>query len=82
MGNPTFLYFFDKKYKLIGIDPSSKRLKKLYRKDIRVISDFFSYEKIEKYLKKKRAKIITTISMFYDLEDPVKFAPSSGVLLT
>jgi len=70
----TFLDFFDKKYKLIGIDPSSKRLKKLYRKDIRVISDFFSYEKIEKYLKKKRAKIITTISMFYDLEDPVKFA--------
>ena len=70
----TFLNFFEKKYKLFGIDPSSKRLKKFYRDDINVISDFFTESKIAKYLAKKKAKIITTISMFYDLEDPIKFA--------
>ena len=69
----TFLNFFEKKYNLLGVDPSSKRLKKFYRKDIKIIPDFFSYQKISKYLKNKKAKIITSISMFYDLEDPLKF---------
>ena len=57
----TFLNFFERKYKLIGIDHSSKRLKKLYRKDIKVLSDFFDYEKIVNHLNKKKAKIITKL---------------------
>ena len=70
----TFLNFFSKKYNLIGIDPSAKRLRKYYRNDIKLKTDFFNYDLIKKNLSKKKAKIITTISMFYDLEDPIKFA--------
>ncbi len=70
----TFLSNFKKSNKLIGIDPTIKKLKKHYRKDIITISDFFSSQTIFKYLKNKKAKIITSISMFYDLPSPIKFA--------
>jgi len=70
----TFLSNFKKTNKLIGIDPTIKKLKKYYRKDIITIPDFFESEKVFKYLKNKKAKIITSISMFYDLPSPIKFA--------
>ena len=69
----TFLSFFSKKYTLIGIDPTINKLSKYYRKDIIKISDFFSKDKLRKITNKK-FKIFSSISMFYDLEDPVKFA--------
>ncbi len=70
----TFLSNFKKSNRLIGIDPTIKKLKKYYRKDILTISDFFNAQIISKYLKNKKAKIITSISMFYDLPSPIKFA--------
>ena len=69
----SFLGFFDKKYKLIGIDPTIKKLKNFYRKDIIQIDNFFKKEFIRKY-SSKNAKLVTSISMFYDLEDPLKFS--------
>tara|TARA_Y100000590_G_scaffold457061_2_gene608890 strand:+ start:15369 stop:16592 length:1224 start_codon:yes stop_codon:yes gene_type:complete len=77
----TFLSFFSKNKKLIGIDPTIIKFKNKYRKDIIQISDFFSYEKIKKILNKKKIRLITTISMFYDLEDPVLFAKDVERLL-
>ena len=70
----TFLLNFKKSNKLIGIDPTIKKLKKYYRKDIITISDFFSAQTISKYVENKKAKIITSISMFYDLPSPIEFA--------
>lgn len=68
----TFLSFFEKKYTLIGIDPTIKKFLGKYRKDIFTIADFFSYEILRKKIKKK-AKLITSIACFYDLENPIKF---------
>ena len=70
----TSLKNYNKDFILIGIDPTIKKLKKFYRKDIITISDFFSKNSVDRYLNKKKAKIITTISMFYDLSSPVDFA--------
>ena len=47
---------------------------------------FFSHEKIPNKIRKKKFKIITALSMFYDLEDPNKFLKSAkksekGILL-
>ena len=70
----TFLSFFSKNNQLIGIDPTIKKFKKFYRKDIMKIEDFFSFENIKKSIGKKKVKLITSISMFYDLENPVDFA--------
>jgi len=76
----TFLSFFEKKFNLIGIDPTIKKFKKNYRKDIIKIENFFSKNALTPYTKKK-AKLITSIAMFYDLEDPVKFAEDVYELL-
>lgn len=57
----------------LGIDPTGKKFEAFYPKEITLIPDFFSSD----HLKKNRAtnaKIITSIAMFYDLEEPVKFA--------
>lgn len=69
----TFLNFFSSRLKLIGIDPTIKKLKKFYRKDIIKIPTFFTIDVIKKILK-KRTKVISSISMFYDLESPIRFA--------
>lgn len=60
-------------YQLVGIDPTGKKFEKYYPDSIQLIPDFFSKNNIELHVGKKKAKIITSISMFYDLEDPVAF---------
>jgi len=69
----TFLSFFSNKFNLIGIDPTIKKLGHLYRKDISKFPNFFTKELITKNFLKK-VKLITSISMFYDLEDAIKFS--------
>ena len=70
----TTLSNYNKSNILIGVDPTIKKLKKFYRKDVITVPDFFKKSLIRKYLNKKKAKIITTISMFYDLPSPIEFA--------
>ena len=70
----TSLQNYNKDFILIGVDPTIKKLKNFYRKDIITISDFFNKDLVNGYLSKKKAKIITTISMFYDLPSPITFA--------
>ena len=70
----TFLSNFKRTNRLIGVDPTIKKLKKFYRKDIITVPEFFSSKTISKYLKSEKAKIITSISMFYDLPAPIQFA--------
>lgn len=57
----------------IGIDPTGKKFRNYYTDHIQLISDFFSADSYHLIGKGKKAKIITSISMFYDLEDPAKF---------
>lgn len=73
----TFLSFFSKKFNLYGCDPTIKKFSKYYRKDIKQIQDFFS----SKFFVNKKFKLITTISMFYDLPDPLKFAKEINSIL-
>ena len=70
----TTLSNFKKTNKLIGIDPTIKKLKKFYRKDIITVPNFFNKQSVHKLLDNKKAKIITSVSMFYDLESPISFA--------
>jgi len=70
----TFLSFFEKRFNLIGVDPTIKKFRPYYRKDIKKIPYFFSYNNLKKILNKKKAKLITSIAMFYDLHDTIKFA--------
>ena len=75
----TFLNFFQslKNVKLFGMDPSSEKFIDNYKKNITVITDFFSKKKLLKKISSKQAKlkfnIITSYAMFYDIEDPNQF---------
>ena len=55
-----------------GIDPTALKFLQNYDKRIRLVTDFFNSEKF--LTSSKKADVITSIAMFYDLEDPVKFA--------
>lgn len=57
----------------IGIDPTGEKFRKYYPDDIKLIPDFFSAANFWS-ASDKPAKIVTTIAMFYDLENPIGFA--------
>ncbi len=56
----------------VGFEPSN--LWKLAKQDgAKIINDYFNHAAFRKNLPGRKAKIITSISMFYDLEDPNAF---------
>ena len=57
----------------VGIDPIIKNFSKFYKNINFSINNFFTYKEIIKYKFKKKFKIITALSVFYDLKDPNKF---------
>ena len=65
----------------VGVDPSAKKFLKNYDKDITVILDFFSGGLVKKYIGNKKAKVISSIAMFYDIDDPILFATEIRELL-
>ena len=74
-----------KDIKLFGMDPSSKKFLSNYKKNITVITDFFSkkklLEKISNHEAKEKFNIITSFAMFYDIEDPNSFCKDICELL-
>jgi hypothetical protein len=57
----------------IGIDPTAARFESFYPPDATIVPEFFSRESFER-ASTTPARIVTSIAMFYDLEDPVAFA--------
>ena len=69
----TLLSFYRKNIIKVGADPLVNKYKKYYKKINFAISDFFSLEAVKKYKISKKFKVISALSMFYDLPDPNKF---------
>lgn len=59
--------------KRIGIDPTGRKFAEYYPSDVVLAPDFFSAD-IFRAKSTSPAKIVTSIAMFYDLEDPIAFA--------
>ena len=57
----------------VGVDPTGSKFREYYPDEIMLIPDFFS---AKAYLDTgvERASVVTSIAMFYDLDDPVAFA--------
>lgn len=71
----TLLKFVPEKFTKVGIDPVDDTYKSESEKiaDL-IIQDFFTEENYRKSkFGHKNPKIITTIAMFYDLDEPIKF---------
>jgi len=60
-------------YRLVGIDPTAVKFKNFYPDHIQLISDFFSAGAIRSHLGSRKASVVTSFSMFYDLESPLNF---------
>jgi hypothetical protein len=58
---------------LVGVDPTGIKFHNYYPKHIQLIPDFFSSKLVKEKFPEKKAKVVTSFSMFYDLEDPMGF---------
>lgn len=59
----------------LGIDPTGNKFRHLYAEGVELVPDFFSRDSfIGAVGSAARAKLVTSIAMFYDLEDPIAFA--------
>ena len=69
----TMLQYYDKNLKRIGVDPTGKQFKDFYG-DVELIPTYFTYKNFIDVYDNLRPKVISSISMFYDLPDPIQFA--------
>ncbi|MBX2798827.1 MAG: class I SAM-dependent methyltransferase [Myxococcales bacterium] len=58
---------------LVGIDPVGPKFERFYPPHVRLIPEFFSADLVQERLEGRRAKVVTSIAMFYDLPDPMAF---------
>ena len=66
----TLLDYYPQNFNKYGCDPSDVAQEV---KDAKVVQDIFPSEVLFKLLEGKKLDVITSIAMFYDLEDPVSF---------
>nr|WP_298725148.1 class I SAM-dependent methyltransferase [uncultured Steroidobacter sp.] len=69
----TTLQAYPKDLELIGVDPTGVKFRSYYPDHIHLIPDFFSAAVIRDRLSGRKATVITSFSMFYDLERPLEF---------
>ena len=77
----TSLKAYSGKHRKVGIDPTGKKFSQFYTEDIALIPDFFSAATFRKKFPNDKAKIVTSIAMFYDLESPASFVRDIEVVL-
>jgi NDP-4-keto-2,6-dideoxyhexose 3-C-methyltransferase len=58
---------------LIGVDPSSGKFIDLAPKEARIFVDFFPSSNVVSFMGEKKFKAISSIAMFYDLDNPFLF---------
>jgi NDP-4-keto-2,6-dideoxyhexose 3-C-methyltransferase len=65
----------------VGIDPTARKWRRFYRRDALVLPDLFSAQRVRSMLGETRPRVITSLAMFYDLEDPQSFVNQVAELL-
>ena len=78
----TLLGFYPEGPELVGVDPTAAFFSEFYRSDITVVPEFFSAETVRGAVRGEKAKVVTSIAMFYDLEEPMRFMQEVYDLLT
>jgi NDP-4-keto-2,6-dideoxyhexose 3-C-methyltransferase len=57
----------------VGMDPTAAKFRNYYDPEISVVEDFFSADRFRSVFGSRKAKVVTSFSMFYDLEAPLDF---------
>ncbi|QNP41329.1 class I SAM-dependent methyltransferase [Lysobacter solisilvae (ex Woo and Kim 2020)] len=58
---------------LLGIDPTGAKFRQYYKPHVDLCADFFTADTLRKVRPGKRVRVLTSFSMFYDLEAPMAF---------
>ncbi len=70
----TLLSFYaEQEADLVGMDPTADRFSAYYKPHIRREAKMFSAENFQAVFGERKAKIVTSIAMFYDLDHPLDF---------
>ncbi len=69
----TMLKYYPKSVVRVGCEPATNLTKYLKKVTPHVIADFWTYKNWQKKFGDKKAKVITAIGMFYDMENPNDF---------
>lgn len=77
----TLLYCYPNSYKKYGIDPSNA-VKEIKGKSIKIVQDTFPSAELKQKMKKRMFDVITSIAMFYDIENPIDFVKEIRELLS
>lgn len=75
----TLLSNYPKGFECVGVDPSD--VARQIPKPIEVIQDIFPSKELNSFLGERRCDIVTSIAMFYDIEDPIGFSRSIKAVL-
>jgi len=75
-------YFSNNKIQKVGVDPAKNVAEIAKKKGFEVISDLFSAEIFNRVKDNRKAKIVTSIAVFYDLEDPLAFTKDVASILS
>ena len=69
----TLLRSYQSKVRLVGFEPASNLMDEASKDTDLIINNFFSFFEFVQHFPNERIKAITSIAMFYDLEDPNSF---------
>jgi NDP-4-keto-2,6-dideoxyhexose 3-C-methyltransferase len=70
----TTLGFYPDDLLLVGMDPTGEKFRRYYAPHLQLIPEFFAAHRLSAAYPSRKAKVVTSFSMFYDLEDPTGFA--------
>lgn len=70
----TTLGFYPETVDRLGIDPTSGKFAQYYKPGVTRVADFFTAVTFRRTVGERKARIITSLSMFYDLPAPLEFA--------
>ena len=69
----TMLQYYSDKLKRIGVDPTGNQFKEYYG-NVELLSTYFTHQNFSNIYGDTKCKLVSSISMFYDLPQPVQFA--------
>lgn len=69
----TLQAYGDRGFTLVGVDPTGAKFREYYPPHVDLIPDFFSAQLVKERFPGRKAKVVTSFSMFYDLEAPMDF---------
>tara|TARA_Y100000310_G_scaffold204358_1_gene204622 strand:- start:10587 stop:12752 length:2166 start_codon:yes stop_codon:yes gene_type:complete len=77
----TLLSFYPEKIVKVGCEPATNLVEDMKKKANLAITDFWSYDAYKEKVGDRKAKIVTAIGMFYDMDDPNQFIGDAAKIL-